>query len=174
MRLLTRKQRLRFKEHSAEILPINLAAINFRCDGNLGQLIRAAVCFGVENLYVVGHIPTRQELKNMSGSTLDYINIIQCENEEDLLDKIRDTTVLVAELTDDAQNVYDFEFDYSKPTTIIVGNESVGVPGVITTRADNVVYIPMPGYGVCLNTAHTANIMLYEAARQYSRSCQSA
>jgi len=30
-----------------------------------------------------------------------------------------------------------------------------------------VVYVEMPGVGYCLNTAQTANILLYEAVKQY-------
>ena len=49
-----------------------------------------------------------------------------------------------------------------------MGNEEVGVPPEILQSAD-VVYIPMPGVGYCLNTAQTANIILYEAVRQYEK-----
>ena len=33
-------------------------------------------------------------------------------------------------------------------------------------RNSDKVYIPMPGVGFCLNTSQTANIFLYEAAKQ--------
>ena len=48
----------------------------------------------------------------------------------------------------------------------MVGNEQSGIPTEILKNSDKV-YIPMPGVGFCLNTSQTANIMLYEAVRQY-------
>jgi len=49
---------------------------------------------------------------------------------------------------------------------LVVGNEQAGIPTEILARSD-VVYIEMPGVGYCLNTAQAANIILYEAIKQY-------
>jgi tRNA(Leu) C34 or U34 (ribose-2'-O)-methylase TrmL len=48
----------------------------------------------------------------------------------------------------------------------VVGNESTGVPIEILLNSEKI-YIPMPGVGFCLNTSQAANIVLYEAVKQY-------
>jgi tRNA(Leu) C34 or U34 (ribose-2'-O)-methylase TrmL len=50
----------------------------------------------------------------------------------------------------------------------VVGNETTGVPTQILVNS-KIIYIEMPGVGYCLNTAQTANIMLYEAVKQYKK-----
>jgi tRNA G18 (ribose-2'-O)-methylase SpoU len=50
----------------------------------------------------------------------------------------------------------------------VVGNEESGIPPEIILNSD-VIYVEMPGVGFCLNTAQAANIILYEAVRQYNQ-----
>jgi tRNA G18 (ribose-2'-O)-methylase SpoU len=135
MRDKTRNERYNEKAKSAKTFPISLTTINFRCDENLGYLIRSAACFGAESVNVIGSVPPRSILNPLSGSLHDY----------DL-----DT----------------FSFNFEKKISIIVGNETSGVP--IELLANSIpVYIEMPGIGFCLNTSQAANILLYEAVKQY-------
>ena len=76
-RKYTRKQRYAEKIKSAQFLPISIGCVNFMHDGNLAFLIRSAVCFGVRDVHVIGSIPSRAELRRLSGSTCDFINLIQ-------------------------------------------------------------------------------------------------
>ena len=167
VRSQTRRQRYDQKKKAAQRSNISVCAVNFGCDENLGYLIRAAACFGVDTVHVIGNVPERKYLVPVSGSLIDYVTIVQHSNPHDFLEMMRQQNVSVVsgELSDRAVSVHNYEFDSEREVCIAVGNEHSGVPAEILHNSD-VVYIPMPGVGFCLNTAQTANIMLFEFNRQ--------
>jgi tRNA (guanosine-2'-O-)-methyltransferase len=57
-------------------------------------------------------------------------------------------------------------WDYTRPTAILVGAELVGVSEQAAALADAHLYIPMRGHVASLNVSVAAAILLYEAARQ--------
>jgi tRNA G18 (ribose-2'-O)-methylase SpoU len=170
LRNKTRKQRYNEKMKNADSFPISITTINFHCDENLGYIIRSAACFGAECVNVIGCIPDRRELRKLSGSLLDYVELRQFKNPEDFLKDCREQGIKLvsAELTSTADNLEDYDFDLNRRTSVIVGNETTGVPQQLIVNSDPV-YIEMPGVGYCLNTAQAANIMLYEAVRQFKK-----
>jgi len=168
VRAETRRQRYDKKLKTAKKYPISLCAINFRVDDNLGYLVRSAACFGAERLYVIGHVPERSRIKASSGSLTDYVEIIQfsCPSEFLTQMELEGIKVISAELVEGARPLSSYTFDFSRPVCLVVGNEQVGVPTEILMQSE-VLYIPMPGVGYCLNTAQAANILLYEAVKQF-------
>ena len=168
MRAETRRQRYDSKLKTAKKYPISLCAINFRIDDNLGYLIRSAACFGADRLYVVGHVPERSSIKAASGSLIDYVEIVQFSTPHDFLGYAKDEEIQIvsAELVPGARPLSSYNFDFKRPVCLVVGNEHSGVPAEIIECSD-ILYIEMPGIGYCLNTAQAANILLYEATRQY-------
>lgn len=165
----SRRNRYDRRVASAQKLPIAVATINFGCDENLGYIIRAAACFGCAEIHVVGRIPDRTFLKSVSGSLVDYVNLIQHSNPHDLLSYAQDHGMILvsAELHDKSIELEDYEFNFDHKTCIVLGNENWGVPEEIIYNSD-VVMIPMTGVGACLNTAQTGNIILYEFNRQFA------
>jgi len=168
VRAETRRQRYDKKLKTAKKYPISLCAINFRVDDNLGYLVRSAACFGAERLYVIGHVPDRSRIKASSGSLTDYVEIIQFSRPSEFLTQmeLEGIKVISAELVEGARPLSSYTFDFSRPVCLVVGNEQVGVPTEILMQSE-VLYIPMPGVGYCLNTAQAANILLYEAVKQF-------
>ncbi len=166
----TRRQRYDSKLKTAKKYPISLCAINFRVDDNLGYLIRSAACFGAERLYVVGHVPERSHIKASSGSLIDYVEIIPFATPRDFVDhtKSERIQIITAELVEGARSLSSYTFNFDSHVCLVVGNEESGIPPEIIVRSQ-VVYIEMPGVGYCLNTAQAANILLYEAVKQYKQ-----
>jgi len=164
----TRRQRYDEKLKIAKKYPISLCAINFRVDDNLGYLVRSAACFGAERLYVIGHVPERSRIKASSGSLTDYVEIIQFSRPSEFLTQmeLEGIKVISAELVEGARPLSSYTFDFSRPVCLVVGNEQTGVPTEILMQSE-VLYIPMTGVGYCLNTAQAANILLYEAVKQF-------
>jgi len=164
----TRRQRYDKKLKTAKRYPISLCAINFRVDDNLGYLVRSAACFGAERLYVVGHVPERSRIKASSGSLIDYVEIVSFATPRDFADhaKSEGIQIVAAELVEEATPLASYAFDFDRHLCLVVGNEESGVPSEIIQNSD-VLYIEMPGVGFCLNTSQTANIVLYEAIRQF-------
>lgn len=168
MRDETRLERYQDKARQAIDLPLSIAAINFMFDDNLAFLIRAAACFGVRNLYVIGAIPPRKILQPKSGSLCDFVNLVSFRNPSEFLSFVRKNSLnlISAELDDEAHNLHEFSFDFGKNNCIILGHEMSGIPVELMMNSVKV-YIPMPGSGFCLNTAQAGTVFIHEFARQF-------
>ncbi len=59
-----------------------------------------------------------------------------------------------------------WDVDLTGPRSILLGNESVGLPDAIREFCDDLVAIPMPGGAHSLNVTVAAGILFYERARQ--------
>jgi tRNA G18 (ribose-2'-O)-methylase SpoU len=164
----TRLERYNAKKTVAKFMPVSIACVNFFNDGNLAFIIRAAACFGVNEVHVIGSNIEYSELKRMSGSTIDFVKLVQHSNPLDFLNwsRLNNVSLVSAELSYRSQSLKDYRFDFSNNVCIVAGNETTGVPEEILQNSD-VVKIDMPGIGFCLNTAQTTNIFLYEASRQF-------
>ena len=171
-RFLTRRERYSEKLSRAELLPVELVAINFSFDENLGFLVRAAGCFGASCISVIGSLPDRSKIKASSGSLVDFVRFRQYTNTIGYLEdaKARGLKIVAIELCDEAVDLSDHQFDFGVHTALVVGNEQIGIPGDVIAAADDVVKISMPGVGFCLNTSQAANIVLYEYCRQWGHS----
>jgi len=170
----TRRQRYEEKIKNSTCLPISVATINFSFDVNVAYIIRAAACFGIEAVHVIGKLPERKILNELSGSTYDYIKVFSYSSVHEFLEFIENNNInlIAAEVPSEcpykiANSIYDYSFDFNHRQCIIIGNESYGIPIEISLKS-NIVYVPMNGVGFCLNAAQTANIILYESARQYN------
>ena len=72
--------------------------------------------------------------------------------------------ILATRLDDKAQQLYDF--DLTKPTAFVFGNEHAGVTDEAAEQADATVYIPMMGMIQSLNVSVACAVTIYEALRQ--------
>tara|TARA_R100000234_G_C4924248_1_gene145576 strand:+ start:135 stop:659 length:525 start_codon:yes stop_codon:yes gene_type:complete len=163
----TRRERYEKKFPSSQRFPIELATVNFHHDVNLAYLIRAAGCFGVSTINVIGSIPPRRVLNKLSGTMADYVKLRQFATPELFMEYMRrnNTNLVAVELDLDAVPIQEYEFNFESNVCIVAGHETTGIPASILFNSD-IVYIPMPGIGYCLNTSQAANIILYEAVNQ--------
>ena len=166
----TRRQRYSEKLKEAVFLPLELCTVNFQSDQNLGYLIRAAACFGVKKINVIGSIPPRKELNIFSGTLYDYVKIEGFRNPSKYLSYTENKggQIISAEISNSSKPITSFDFSSYSNIHLVVGNESYGVPEEILRRSRQV-HIPMPGVGFCLNTAQAANVFLYEISRQVNQ-----
>jgi len=165
----TRRQRYDKKSLTAKTLPISICTVNFGLDENLAMMIRSACCYGAESVMIIGNRPPDSYLRPRSGTTINYIDIIQFATPHDFLEHCRKNNyqIVSAELCDAAMNLNQFEFDFSRHTVIVTGNEWTGVPEEIIHHSQPI-YLPMIGRGHCLNTVITGSVMLNEFQRQFS------
>ena len=167
VREITRKQRYSLKEKNSKKLPVELCTVNFECDQNLGFLVRAAACFGVSKINVIGSVPSKKLLNIYSGTLSDYVKIESFSNPRSYLKyaKEKNSKIISAEILDSSESIFSVDFSSFSNFHLVVGNETTGVPAEILTQSVHV-RIPMPGVGYCLNTSQTANIFLYEISKQ--------
>jgi len=167
----TRRDRYNEKVKYSQTFPISIATVNFQHDVNLAYVVRAAVCFGANEVCVIGDYPSRRIMNELSGSLFDYIEVKSFSNPNEFLEYIREDDINLVSIELPPANfeyssILEYKFDFSKQLCLVVGHETYGVPVEILSNS-NIVYIPMPGAGFCLNTAQAANVALYEVTKQY-------
>jgi tRNA G18 (ribose-2'-O)-methylase SpoU len=167
MRNETRRQRYKKKQEVSKSFPVEVACINFKHEPNIGYVIRAAACFGASRVNLIGSGPESKELRELSGTTSDFIQVQNFSNPNQFLNYCRENNIHIvsAELTENSRSIYDYRYPKDRKVCIVVGNEQTGVPTDILQHSE-VVQIPMPGLGYCLNTAQACNIMLFEYTKQ--------
>ena len=140
----TRRNRYDKKLSIAKRFPIELATVNFYHDVNLAYLVRAAACFGISTINVIGTVPPRRVINQLSGTTLDYVNLRQFSTPQQFMEYVRkDRINLVSvELDDLAVPIQEYEFDFFSKVCIVAGHETTGIPEGILLNSD-VVYIPI-------------------------------
>jgi TrmH family RNA methyltransferase len=79
-------------------------------------------------------------------------------------------TPVVVVGTDEHGEADIFDFDLTRPTLLLIGNETSGLSAAWKELADHLVRIPMTGSASSLNAANAATAVLYEVSRQRSHS----
>jgi len=170
MRSQTRNERYFLKKKIAVKLPLSVVTVNFMFDDNLAFVIRTALCYGVNNVYVIGSCPSEKLLKRKSGGLAKYANICTFATPSEFLEFSRDKkyNLVSAELADDSENIFNYEFDFASKTCLVLGHETTGVPPELLLHSDSV-FIPMLGIGWCLNTSQSGTAIMTEYVRQFLR-----
>jgi TrmH family RNA methyltransferase len=68
--------------------------------------------------------------------------------------------------TDEQGDVDVADFDFARPTLLVIGNETTGLSTSWRQACDTLLRIPMAGAATSLNAATAGSIVLYEASRR--------
>lgn len=140
--------------------------------GNIGTLIRSADAFGASGVVVTGHAADVYDPKTVRASTgsLFAVPVIRVPSPRPVLawaGALRATGVAVRLVGTDETGPVDLaDHDLTRPTLLVIGNETTGLSAGWRQSCDDIVRIPITGSASSLNAATAASIALYESARQ--------
>ncbi|MCI0384750.1 RNA methyltransferase [Streptomyces sp. CNQ085] len=140
--------------------------------GNIGSIIRSADALGAHGLIVAGHAADVYDPKSVRSSTGSLFSLpaVRVPSPGEVMDWVEahraGGTPIVLVGTDEHGDRDVFDFDFTQPTLLLVGNETAGLSSTWRTLCDHTVSIPMTGSASSLNAANAATAVLYEAARQ--------
>ena len=168
MRSMTERRRARIEQvlrHRQKDLTLVLA--NIHDPHNVSAIYRSCDAFGVASVhlyYTTCAFPALS--KKTSASARKWVDTVRHDDRESLFAALRarPCPVLATSCTPSARPVGDY--DFTKPTAIIMGNEHAGVPEELIPHVDGEVYIPMFGMIQSFNVSVAAALMLAEASRQ--------
>ena len=168
MRSMTERRRARIEQvlrHRQKDLTLVLA--NIHDPHNVSAIYRSCDAFGVASVhlyYTTCAFPALS--KKTSASARKWVDTVRHDDRESLFVALRarPCQVLATSCTPSARPVGDY--DFTKPTAIIMGNEHAGVPEELIPHVDGEVYIPMFGMIQSFNVSVAAALMLAEASRQ--------
>lgn len=165
---MTERRRARIEQvlrHRQKDLTLVLA--NIHDPHNVSAIYRSCDAFGVASVhlyYTTCAFPALS--KKTSASARKWVDTVRHDDRESLFAALRarPCQVLATSCTPSARPVGDY--DFTKPTAIIMGNEHAGVPEELIPHVDGEVYIPMFGMIQSFNVSVAAALMLAEASRQ--------
>ncbi|MBD5641134.1 MAG: tRNA methyltransferase [Desulfovibrio sp.] len=146
---------------------LTLVLANIHDPHNVSAIYRSCDAFGVSrvHLYYTDTAFPALGLKT-SASARKWVDTRRHRDLPELIADLRqDNCQIIATcLNADARPLR--EWDFTRPTAIIMGNEHSGAPQELLAAADGSLYIPMHGLIQSFNVSVAAAIILAEAARQ--------
>jgi TrmH family RNA methyltransferase len=148
--------------------------------GNIGSIIRSADAFGADGFIVTGHAADIYDPKAVRASTgsLFALPSVRVPSQREVMEWVAAQRAggvpIVVVGTDEHGSVDVYDFDFTRPTLLLVGNETSGLSAAWKELADELVRIPMGGAASSLNAANAATAVLYEASRQRAHSSKTS
>ncbi len=135
---------------------VSLGLSNPQSPSNVGAVMRAAGCFGVDAVFYTGVRYIRSA--RFHTDTQDVSQKIPLSGVDCLLDSVaEDTQIVCVELVEGAIPLP--EYQHSDKALYIFGPEDGTLTQRMIDRADAVVYVPTIG---SMNLAATVNVVLYD------------
>ncbi|MFC7529876.1 RNA methyltransferase [Actinoplanes sp. GCM10030250] len=140
--------------------------------GNIGTLIRSADAFGASGVIITGHAADVYDPKAVRASTgsLFALPVVRVPSHQAVLSwvaGVRAGGVAMSIVGTDEHGTLDAaDHDFTRPTLMLIGNETTGLSSGWREACDQLVRIPMSGSASSLNAATAATVVLYESARQ--------
>ena len=146
---------------------LTLVLANIHDPHNVSAIYRSCDAFGVSqvNLYYT-NTPFPALGRKTSASARKWVESVRHKDSEALMTRLRGQgmQVLATSCSPTARPLR--EWDFTRPTAVIMGNEHSGVEQDLLNVADGELYIPMYGMIQSFNVSVAAAIILSEAARQ--------
>jgi len=140
--------------------------------GNIGSIIRSADAFGAHGVITTGHAADAYDPKSVRASTGSFFAMptVRAASPDEVMAWVQVQraagTPITVVATDEHGDADVAAFDLTRPTLLLIGNETTGLSQSWRAAADATVSIPMMGAASSLNAANAASIVLYEARRQ--------
>ena len=146
---------------------LTLVLANIHDPHNVSAIYRSCDAFGVPEVHLYyTDTPFPALGRKTSASARTWVDTVRHKDKESLLQTLKGKgmQVLATSCTPAAKPLR--EWDLSRPTAIIMGNEHSGVAPELVSAVDGEIYIPMRGMIQSFNVSVAAAILLGEASRQ--------
>jgi tRNA G18 (ribose-2'-O)-methylase SpoU len=149
--------------------PIYCLLENVRSLYNVGSIFRTSDAVRLNKLYLTGYTgsPPRKEIDKTALGATDAVDWEYVKNPLQVITELKKERVSIVALehTSASKNYYEFEFTF--PFCLLLGNEVDGLSEELITTTDAAVEIPMYGLKQSLNVSVAYGIVIYHALGQY-------
>ena len=129
---------------------------------NLGALLRAAECFGVDAVIWSKNRGTdvTPVVTKASVGASELVKTLKVSNLSETIKQFQESDywVVTAEVDTGSESLYDFTFP--EKTVLVMGSEGKGIQPLISKRSDHKVHIPMLGKINSLNVSQATSVFL--------------
>lgn len=146
---------------------LGLVAERLQDPGNLGTIIRTAVATGVDGLWLSRDSVDFDHPKLLRASVGEWFRLPMSTNPDlsFIVKQHQQQQIQVIATVPDAKKTY-WEVDLTRPSLLLLGNESAGLSPQLQDLADEKISIPLYNEVESLNVAIATALILYEAQRQ--------
>jgi tRNA G18 (ribose-2'-O)-methylase SpoU len=141
-------------------IKLSLLLVNIERDNNVGNIIRSANTFGVEEILLYGRKKFDRRTSVGAEFFLPFRHIRFIEELDSLKDEFE--VMIGLEQTDTSVNLREFEWDWDKKTLLVVGHEGLGLPEEVLEMCDQTLEIEQFGTTRSLNVSVAVGIALYD------------
>lgn len=141
-------------------IPFSLLLVNIERDNNIGNIIRSANTFGVEEILIYGRKKFDRRTSVGAEFFLPFRHIRFIEELDLLKDEYE--VIIGLEQTDTSVNLREYEWEYDKKTLLIVGHEGLGLPQEVLKICNQTLEIEQFGTTRSLNVSVATGIALYD------------
>ena len=134
---------------------------------NFGAILRSAECAGVDGVIIPERraVGLTDTVAKASAGAAEYVKVAKAGNLNRLIEDLKERNIWVVGTSVDTEMNY-FEWDWSRPTALVLGGEGSGLHRLVAENCDVLVKIPMYGRIDSLNVSVAAGVLLFEARRQ--------
>jgi 23S rRNA (guanosine2251-2'-O)-methyltransferase len=137
---------------------------------NLGAILRAAECAGVDGTFIPEHraVGLNETVVKTSAGATEYTPIAKVKNLNRLIEELKKNNIWVVGTSGDAGMDY-ADWDWKGSCALVLGSEGKGLHRLVAENCDALVKIPMQGKIESLNVSVAAGVILFEAVRQRTK-----
>jgi TrmH family RNA methyltransferase len=152
---------------ASQISTLGLALETIQDPGNIGVIIRSAVAVGIDGMLVSNDSVdlTNPKIIRATAGQWFHCPMQTSTNIADDIRKLQAQGVKAIATLANAKKTY-WDYDFTQPTLILLGNEGNGLSQKLIELADESLSIPQSDRVESLNVAICASLLLYEAKRQ--------
>jgi 23S rRNA (guanosine2251-2'-O)-methyltransferase len=136
---------------------------------NIGAILRAAECFGVDGVLWSKNraAPLGPVVSKVSVGASEIVPLCPVSNLHRALESLKEAGAWLvgAVVAPEASSLDSFEFP--EKSVVVMGSEGEGVQQLIERSLDFRVYVPMAGVVSSLNVSQATTVMLHEVAKQH-------
>lgn len=146
---------------------LTLVINNIHDPHNVSAILRSCDAFGIPRVHLLYTSNVFPELgKKSSASAKKWVERINHSSPSELVMVLRQQRFNPVRTGFSTKAVPVHEWDFTRHTAVILGNEHDGVEEDLRAEVEHELYIPMQGMVQSLNVSVAAAIILYEAFRQ--------
>ncbi len=154
---------------ATERFPIYVLLDNIRSLYNVGSIFRTADAARIEKIILCGITgqPPRKEINKTALGAVESVPWEYAENAVDVVKKLKEKGVRIIALEHTSKSIPHWEFKYSFPCCLVIGNEVWGIQDLVLNEVDDALEIPMFGAKHSLNASVAFGIAVYRIVEQY-------
>jgi 23S rRNA (guanosine2251-2'-O)-methyltransferase len=152
---------------SQPVPPFLLLLDQVQDPGNLGAIVRTALCAGVHGIIVPKDrsAPLSPAVAKASAGAIEHLRIARVNNLVRTMESLKTAGFWITGLIPKVDSSL-FDMDFGEPTALVIGGEGTGLRPLVRRTCDRLAAIPQAGRFDSLNAAAAAAVALYEVFRQ--------